>query len=109
MHNQDQAGLENPFDMQSTQLVLAVQQEAHQQLLGRQATDSMNASAPQALDTSIKLQQAESQIQHLQRCDLHHFMLQHSMYIAPHHELTCTKRVCITLIKSLQASQCFFT
>ncbi|KAL3135480.1 hypothetical protein ABBQ38_005960 [Trebouxia sp. C0009 RCD-2024] len=67
MHNQDQAGLENPFDMQSTQLVLAVQQEAHQQLLGRQATDSMNASAPQALDTSIKLQQAESQIQHLQR------------------------------------------
>ncbi|KAL3158641.1 hypothetical protein ABBQ32_011389 [Trebouxia sp. C0010 RCD-2024] len=67
MHTHSQAGFENPFDLQSTQLVLAVQQEARQRLLGRQATDSMNASTPHALDNSIKLQQAESQIQHLQR------------------------------------------
>ena len=53
------------------QLVLAVQQEARQRLLGREAADSMNASTPHAQDSSIKLQQAESQIQHLQRYDLH--------------------------------------
>ena len=65
--------LENPFDAQSTQLILAVEQEAQQRLLGRQAgatTSSMNVSSPHAHDSSIKLQQAESMIQHLQRCHL---------------------------------------
>lgn len=67
LHGQSQSGLENPFDPQSTQLILAVEQEARQRLLGRQAADSMNALTPLAQDSSIKLQQAESQIQHLQR------------------------------------------
>lgn len=74
LHIQSQSGLENPFDVQSTQLVLAVEQEARQRLLGHQAglpDGSMSVSGPHAHDSSIKLQQAESMIQHLQRCDLH--------------------------------------
>lgn len=41
--------------------------------MGRQAgppTDSMHVSSPHTHDSSIRLQQAESMIQHLQRCDL---------------------------------------
>ena len=71
LQRQSQSVLENPFDVQSAQLVLAVEQEARQRLLGRQAgppTGSMNVASPH--DSSIKLQQAESMILHLQRCDL---------------------------------------
>lgn len=71
--SQSQCVLENPFDVQSTQLVLAVEQEARQRLLGHHAgppAGSMSVSGPHAHDSSIKLQQAESMIQHLQRCDL---------------------------------------
>ena len=71
--SQRQCVLENPFDVRSTQLVLAVEQEARQRLLGHHAgppAGSMIVSGTHAHDSSIKLQQAESMIQHLQRCDL---------------------------------------
>ncbi|DBB15044.1 TPA: hypothetical protein ACH3X3_004627 [Trebouxia sp. C0006] len=64
---------ENPFDHQSTQLILVVEQQTRQQVLGKQAGSIPNGTAlsSQAADiANVKLQQAETLIQHLQR-ELH--------------------------------------
>ncbi|KAL0019412.1 hypothetical protein WJX77_011077 [Trebouxia sp. C0004] len=64
---------ENPFDQQSTQLILIVEQQTRQQVLGKQAGSIENGTtlSSQAADiANVKLQQAETLIQHLQR-ELH--------------------------------------
>jgi hypothetical protein len=61
---------ENPFDQQSTQLILMVEQQTLQQVLGRQAGSIAKGTAlssQAAHIVSVKLQQAETLIQHLQR------------------------------------------
>ncbi len=61
---------ENPFDQQSTQLILIVEQQTRQQVLGKQAGSIAGGTAlsSQAADiANVKLQQAETLIQHLQR------------------------------------------
>ncbi|DBA66722.1 hypothetical protein WJX79_001922 [Trebouxia sp. C0005] len=63
---------ENPFDQQSTQLILTVEQQTRQHVLGRQAgtADGTSLSSQAADIANVKLQQAETLIQHLQR-ELH--------------------------------------
>ena len=64
------SGHDNPFDPQATQLILTVEREARQRLLGKQAGPSaghMSASSASMHDSSIKLHEAEMLIQHLQR------------------------------------------
>ena len=65
-----QSGHENPFDPQATQLILTVECEARQRLLGKQAGPSasrMDASHASMHDSSVELHEAELLIQHLQR------------------------------------------
>ena len=66
----ESAAAENPFDQQSTQLIVTIEQETRQQLLGRQAGYSSLGpdTSSQAADVAnAKLQQAEALIQRLQR------------------------------------------
>ena len=61
---------ENLFDQQSTHLILIIEQQTRQQVLGKQAGSPANGTAlsSQAADIpTVKLQQAETLIQHLQR------------------------------------------
>lgn len=61
---------ENPFDQQSTQIILAAEQHIRQRLLGRQIAQLDGAAALQLQGervSSVKLQQAEQRIQQLQR------------------------------------------
>ena len=63
-------GWENPFDQHSTQLILTLEQQVRQRLLGRQATQSAaGAQHPSQAHTAsaAQLQQAEHRIQQLQR------------------------------------------
>ena len=62
--------LENVFDTQSTHIIVSLQQELQQRLLGKHggaSTDCMHAAVSDRGDSSLKLQQAEHLIQHLQR------------------------------------------
>ena len=63
-----QSAVENPFDQQSTQLILTVEQQVRQRLLGRQAGQSASIAASPGHHASIaQLKQAELRIQQLQR------------------------------------------